>query len=104
MRVKYAPRKNGFLICSKKGFPVQKWVGWFCKSRVKICGSYFKKWSIFFVLSKTGGDDSLRVGIFAPDEWRRLSDRFVGGVFCFISAVLLLWAKFVFKNYSYFVT
>lgn len=82
MRVKYAPRKNGFLICSKKGFPVQKWVGWFCKSRVKICGSYFKN-GRSFSLPKTGGDDSLRVGIFAPDEWRRLSDRFVG----FISAV-----------------
>lgn len=99
MRVKYAPRKNGFLICSKKGFPVQKWVGWFCKSRVNICGSYFKN-GRSFSFPKTGGDDSLRVGIFAPDEWRRLSDRFVG----FISAVLLLWVKFAFKNYSYFVT
>lgn len=26
MRVKYAPRKNGFLICSKKGFPFKS--GW----------------------------------------------------------------------------
>lgn len=52
-----------------------------CKSRVKNCESYFKNGrSCFIFLSKTGGDNSLRIGIFAPDEWR-LSDIFVGGVF-----------------------
>lgn len=42
-------------------------------------GRTFKMVDLTFSFSKTGGDDSLRVGIFAPDEWR-LSDRFVGGV------------------------
>lgn len=38
MRVKYAPRKNGFRqMLEKSGFPAQKWVGKLCKSRVKIC-------------------------------------------------------------------
>lgn len=72
--------------------------GMFCKLRVKFCGSYVKN-GLFF--SKTSGDDSLRIGIIAPDEWR-LSDRFVGGVL-FYFCCLLLWVKFVFKNYSYFV-
>lgn len=83
MRVKYASRKNGFFML-EKGYPVQKWVGWFVNCVWKFVGRTLKMVDIFsFSFSKTGGDDSLRVGIFTPDEWL-LSNSFVGGVFFYL--------------------